>query len=326
MKSVLRNCSVMIMVLAAAAVPAGCAKQLPGAPAAEERMLVVARVNGSDITLHSLTDMMNRMTAANAENAVSEPREETRKKALDQLIFQELSVQEAARRGLRVKEAEIDGAITALVGHRTEDYEAFLAQQHLTNEEVRSGIERRILLQRLFALEVTEKISVTDDDVRKEYEGQKERFFEPEKVAVVDVALSPKLGEQAAMKRAAEIIERIQADAEKNPWNLARDDSITVRDLDLSKEKDPVLYTAARKLKEGEISAAIKAGDGVHVLKLSEYTPQRQLSFEEVKAPLKGRLTAVAQAKRFAEWEQELKKGAKIEVLDPPVRRERTGP
>lgn len=323
----------IIMIFAAALVITGCAKLHPAAetvsPRAvatprDERKIIVAKVNDAVITLRSLHDFMDRMSALNRESPG--PSEEVRRKALDQLILQELALQEAARQGLRLKERDIDAAISYLVGHERKDYDAFLAKRNETDVEFRSGLERGMLLQLIIAKEVTEKVSVSEDEVRKEYEGRKGQFIEPEIVSVVDVAISAKLDSGASRKKAAELIARIKADKDKNPWSLAPDGDFIVRDLDLKKEKEPALYDAARKLKEGELSGVIKTGDGVHIMKLSEYTPERQLSYEEVKGPLEQKLRADALRKRREAWEQELKKGAKIEILNVPMPREQKKP
>ena len=284
--------------------------------AGEAKHITVARVNGADISQHSLNGMVSRMTAINRGRSLSEPEKETKKKALDQLIFQELSYQEALRQGLSVKNTEIESSISALVGHRTEDLDAFLAKQNMTVEELRAEIKRRILLQRIYAREVIEKISISDDDVRKEYERGKNEYIAPEKMAVVDVAVSPKLDEQASMKKAAEIIAAINAEKGKNPRNLPHDDAFTVQERKLVKEQEPALWDPARNLKPGELSGPVRAGSAVHVLQLIEYSPERQLSYEEVQGSLAERMKLVAQAVRFGEWEQELKKGAQIEILD----------
>jgi parvulin-like peptidyl-prolyl isomerase len=330
MNSVFRITRMPVLVFVAALAIAGCAKHptvaAPASPAPLEealpgdRKIIVAKVNGADITKYALINMMDRLIAINLKTSISESREATRKKALDQLIFQELAYQEAVRRGLSVEEQRVDYAMDKFitsVGHE-QGYNDFLERQQLTPVEVRASIERSLLLQLIAAREVMEKVSVTDDDVLKEYEQQKDQHITPEKVTVVDVLISPKLDDQASMKKASEILAAINADKDKNPQNLVRDDTFTVKSRDLQKEKEPALYDAARKLKQGELSGVIKTGDGTHIMQLTQYTPAKQTPFEEVKGPLKETLRAMAQIKRFQEWEQELKKDAKIELLDTP--------
>jgi parvulin-like peptidyl-prolyl isomerase len=286
----------------------------------EAKHIIVAKVNGADITMSSLTGMMDRMAAINRNTSSSISAEETRKKALDQLIFQELALQEAVRQGVLVKGAEIENAITALVGHDTEDFDKFLAERNMTAEELRSEIKRRILLQRIYVREVMEKISVTDEDVRKEYERRKNEYITPDKAAVVDVVFLLELDAQASKRKANEILAKINADKDKSPMNLVSDGTFIVRSLDIEKEKEPELYDAARKLKEGELSGVIKTSDSLHIIQLTKYTPEKQTPYEEVKDPLKNKLRAEAQIDRSRAWEKELKSRAKIELLTVPER------
>lgn len=322
MRSYYRSICIMIMVAAAAGALAGCAKKSPGAAAAGDRTIIVARVNGEDITRHSLAGMMKRMEAINVKTATSETREETRKKALDNLIIQELALQEARRRGLRVEEQSVDRAMERFItslGHE-EGFNNYLKTQKTTAVEVRAQFERSLLLQLIAGSEVVSKVTVTDADVRSEYDRHRDQYIAPEKVTVVDVVVSLEPGDPAAMKKAGELLAQINADKDKDPLHLVPDGTFTVRRLDLEKEKEPELHAAARKLKEGELSGVLRTSDSVHIVKLIHSTPERQLSYEEVKGPLAGKLTAIAQVKRFEEWGKELKKDAKIELLDAAER------
>jgi parvulin-like peptidyl-prolyl isomerase len=287
----------------------------------EAKHTVVAKVNGVDITLHALNSLTDRMAAIDRKSPSPASAEEIRKKALDQLIFQELSLQEAVRQGMSVKETEIESAITVIVGHNTEDLEKFLAKQNITAEEMRDVIRRRILLQRIYAREVAEKVSIiTDDDVRKEYERRKSEYLVPEKVVVVDVLFLLALDDQASLKKTNEVLAKINADKEKNPLNLVPDGTFIVRSLDIDIETAPALYKAARKLTEGEVSGVIKTPDSLHIIQLSRYTPEKQTPFEEVKGPLKEQLRVEALRDRFKAWEHELRGRATIELLSVPER------
>ncbi len=313
MKFLCRNICIM-MVFAAAAATAGCAKQPPAVVTTGpvDGQTIVARVNGADITVTSFRKMMERIQAIEPNSSSQEP-SEIRGKALDQLILEELALQEAKRLGLSVKPKDMEAAISVVAGHKTEDYEAYLAKQHITDAEFRSELVRSQLIRLVMEREIAGKIRVTADDVQKEYEHRKDRYAEPEMVAVVDVTISPKLLGAAAVKKASELAAQINADKEKNPWNLTDDGTFTVQNTDLGDKKDTALYKAARELKEGEISGAIHADGGVHVLKLSEYRPRRQMPYEEVKGRIEAMLKIEALKKRREEWERELKKGAKIE-------------
>jgi peptidyl-prolyl cis-trans isomerase SurA len=318
------------LVLAAAFGVAACAKHAPlgGAdsplfPLAltpEDKAVVVAKVNGADITNYSLVDMMNRMGLMNQRLSQPEPLEATRKKALDQLVLQELAIQEAVRQGLSVEDPVIDRAMEMIItklGHE-EGYRDFLKTQHLTPAEFRSQVERSLLVQQILVNEVSKKVRVEESAVRQEYDLSPALFSAPEKISVVDIAVSLSLGEQAAAAKAQELLSSIDKGKDKEAQPPASDATISIRNITLEKEKEPALYDAARKLQVGEHSELLRTKDSMHVIKLIEYTPGRQKSYEEVRDSIEGKLKSAALVKRRQEWEQQLRKDAKIEVLAAP--------
>jgi foldase protein PrsA len=329
MRSLVRRCGIMIAVVAVAGMFAGCAQRRPSAgpvpplPALastpEDRKIVVAKVNGAEINRYSLIDVMNYTSAMNERASISESREEIRKKALDRLIFEELAVQEARRRGLVLKEGALDramGTIRTNLGDE-EAYKNYLAKQGISEEELRSQVERILLLQLIVDQEVIKKAATPDDAVvRKEYERQKDRLIVPGKVSVDDVVLFLDQNDPASMTKANGILARISAAPDKDPGHLAPDGTFIVQHVDLDAEKEPALYDAARKLKEGELSGVIRASDSLHIIRLTMYAPERQRSYEEVKGPLEAKLKTAEQRKRRQEWERDLRAGAVIEILD----------
>jgi parvulin-like peptidyl-prolyl isomerase len=329
MQSVFRSTLRMLLVFAAALVMTACAmrpsavQSVPSPPAAAERdekKIIVATVNGANITLHSLNQMINLMVEENPEFSSSEPREEPRKKALDRLIFQELAYQEAMRRGLRVDAAGVDSTMDRFitsVGRET-GYKDFLEKQHLTPEELRSQIERTLALRIITSREVMEKISVTEEEVRKEYEQQKDLYTTPEKVEVIDVVFFMNQNDPASIKKAEEILAAINAGKDKSPWDLPPDNTFVVRDRLIEQDKEPVLYDAARKLKEEELSGVLKTADSIHIIKLTTYTPERQMPYEEVRDSIMGKRRTAARMKRLEAWKRELRKGTKIVLMDIP--------
>ena len=328
MRSIFRS-HIILMVFTVAALFTGCAQgrlsagPVPPAPplasTPEDMKIIVAKVNGAEITRYALIEIMNRMSAINEHNSISESREATRARALERLIFDELAFQEARRRGLRLGEGALDramGTIRAQLGDE-EAYKNFLSQRGLSEEGLRIQVERVLLLQLIVDQEVVKKTSISDEAVRKEYERQKDRLIAPGKVTVDDVVLFLNRDDAASMAKAKEILAKINADKDKDPANLAVDGTFIVRRIDLDREKEPMLYDAARKLKEGELSGVVKTGDSLHIIRLMEYWPEKQRPYEEVKDPLEAKLKAAAQKKRRQAWERDLRKGARIEIMGP---------
>ena len=274
-----------------------------------------AKVNGVVITNESVIRQMKIMLA---QKERKEAPEELRKKALDRLIFQELAWQKAKADGLTVDKKTIDEAIEKIKTNYGGDtgFKAFLEQESLTEEGLRETLVKSYALKLITAREITEKVTVTEDELKQEYEKEKEKLRKPEKVTVIDVVFFLKLDDADSLKKVEEVLKKINDDGDRDPLKLVPDSTFLVREIELNKEKEPELYEAAKKLKEGELSGIIRTSDSLHLLKLKEYRPERQQTLDEVRRTIDVRLIAEARKKRLQEFEAELKKGAEIEIID----------
>lgn len=283
----------------------------------ESKKIIVARVNGAAITMEALVRVMNRIGAKKGRPAAdAKEAEEVRKEALNRLILLELAYQRAKAEGLTVPQANIDKAISNVRENTgdEEGYRKFLQEEGVTEEELRQQVEVSLTVELLYAREVLGKVVVPEEEMKKEYEQMKDRFLKPEQVSVVDIFFLKKDDDKETGKKAEEVLGKLSAD--KDPWKLVLDGSFIVRNLNINKGKHKEIYEEARKMKAGELSGIIKASDGLHIVKLKEYSPERFFTFEEAKGSIEGKMRFKAQEKRLHEWEDELKKDAKIEIIE----------
>lgn len=286
----------------------------------EARKIVVAKVNGANITMDQVVNTMNRLAkAGRPAPSTQEGIEKAKKEAIDRLIFQELAYQKAIADNIEVNPENIESAIANLkanLGGDEEAYKKLLEDEMLTEEELRAQIKRSLMLEVIFAREVLDKITVPDDLVKKEYDAVKHKYILPEKLEVIDVLFLIDVNDKKSMQKAKEVLTQIKADKKKDPWNLVLDGNFIVRNYEIKKDRDPILYKEARKLKPGQLSGVIKTDKNLHIVKVKNYSPERQLTFDEVKSSIEGKFKVEAQQKRFEEWSAELKKDAKIEILE----------
>ncbi len=327
MKNAFRIGFAIIFVSVISVTTQSCAKKMPAANNPEQskktgqeetKKVVVATVNGVPIAMESLVKMMNRMAAKGPQGQTPGSAEELKKRALDKLILQELAHQKATTLGLRPDPKNIDKAIANVkenVGGEKE-YAEFLTQQNITEADLRSDVIRGLTLEIIYAREVANKVTIPEDEVKKEYEKEKQRYILPEKASVTDVSFLLAGDSKASLKKANDVLKKIRADNGKDPWKLVLDGTFIVRSIDIGQNKEKELYAAAKKLKVGDLSRVIKTPGGLHIIKLNAYQPEKQLSFDEAKGSLEGRFRVQAQQKRLEEWERELRKDAKIEVKD----------
>lgn len=284
----------------------------------ETNNVVVARVNGADITADALKSMMKHMIGRKGQGSPRpEDVEALRKKALDRLIFQELAYQKAMAQGLTADPKEVDSTLTALKtklgGEKA--YEAFLKEQAENEAGLRRQIERGLVIKQIFDKKVIEGISISEDELRKEYERDKEAYFRPEKVVVLDIVFFLDTHDKASIAKAEKVREMVEDEENKDPWKLVPDGTFVVRELEINKQREKELYEAAIKLKPGELSGVVTTPDSLHVLKLKQYAPEKQFTFDEVKKAIEAKLKVKAEKERLREWETELREGAKIEMV-----------
>ncbi len=284
------------------------------------KKIVAAKVNGADITLDTVIVLASRldlrMTHAHSTDAPSV--KEIQSMALDRLIVQELAYQKAKALGIKADQKAID---TALAEIRTragsqEAYRKSLDQDAVTEERLRTQVEKTLMLESIYKQEVLDKISVPEEKITEEYEKNKDSFTQPEKISVVDVFISVGASDKGAETMAEDILKKIRENGD-DPKKLTQDNAFVVREYEPKRDSsnDKVIYETARTLNPGEISSVLKTGDGLHIIKLVEYKPQKVHTFAEVKGLIENKLRNDAQNQKTQEWFAGLKKDAKIEIF-----------
>ena len=282
----------------------------------EARNIVAARVNGVDITLDKVIILTNRM-----EGQISNPHagpsiETIQREALDRVILLELAYQHAKALGITADSKAVDAALAEIKAKAGGDkeYRKFLEQSNMSEEQLKSQVEKNLILESVYKQEVLDKISLPEEKITEEYEKNKSFFIQPEKISVVDVVISSGSSVKEAEARAEDIMKKISEKA-NDPHKLTPESTFTVRDYEPDKEKDKELIEAARKLKPGDISGVIKTADGLHIIKLVEYKPEKTHTLAQVKDLIEKKLRTDIQNEKTREWFEGLKKDAKIEII-----------
>ena len=287
--------------------------------AEEASKIIVARVNGADINMFMLVRSMNRVASKyvkEGEEASPETTVKIKKEALDRLIFEELAVQEAIRQGINPAPEEIDKVVAQVrenVGTE-EAYREYLDKAYLTEDTLRKLIERSRRYELITAREIYGKVKVDEKLLQSEYEKEKGKFILPDNFVAEDVFILQKKDEAAAREKADEILTTIRK-SNNDVWKLVLDGTFIVRKTNIKKERHPELYEVVTGMKVGDLSSVIKDKDGFHIIKVTQKEPSRQLTFEEAKSTIETKFLVPAQEQRKEEWEKELGKDAKIEIL-----------
>ena len=295
-RSVLGPRAVLPAIVAIVAVVA------PRPAGAEILNRVVLRVNDQIATLY---DYQRRRDEAMRQivQGIQDPAE--RKNALDQVsenvfrdMFQELLLSSRADQlAVEVSDQEVDDRLAKIresVGIKTDaDFLTALRQNDMTLEAFRNQTRKNLRLGKLMQNEVTSKIKVKDEDLRRYYRQHVEQFTVPEQVQLREVVVledsglpAAERGRIAAAVREAVLSGKSLADAVAPYAGKAQASSVVEIGWVSPKDLDPKLEAAAWKLPKNGITEPVAARGGDHLLQLIDRHPQHVKPFAEVQAAI----------------------------------------
>jgi peptidyl-prolyl cis-trans isomerase C len=263
----------------------GCQKGTPGSTTETKKEgQVVAEVNGSTITTGEFNNELKNLPEY-LKTMAETP--QGRKEMLDTMVIRELILQQADKDGLD-KSPEI--------AQKLED------------------LRKRLIVETFLKKKVETDAKVGDDDLKKFYEQNKDKFKTGEQFRASHILVKTE-------KEAKDILAQIKAGGKFE--ELARKNSV---DASAAKGGDlgwfgkgsmvPVFEKAVQTLKEGQVSDVVKSDFGYHIIKLTGKRPAGLRPFEEVKDQIKAAIMPAKQQEVFQKIKDELKKNAKISVKE----------
>jgi len=145
----------------------------------QAKTIIVAQVNGVDITMLDLINEMNtiaqREEARGRKEKNDKTMEQDKNEALDNLIFKELAIQEAIKQGIKVSPERVDNIIKLMKeqGGSKEAFQKYLDEHQITEADLRKRIERSQLFEMITGEEVYQKVKLDDKDIRAYYDKHK---------------------------------------------------------------------------------------------------------------------------------------------------------
>jgi hypothetical protein len=140
----------------------------------EAKKVSVAQVNGVAITMHELIAEMNLITPQYlkpGQKKDQQLQERVKHDALDILIFRELALQDAKKKGMRITPEAGDEALKAFKADlKSEDaYRDYLSARGITEAELRQNIEKDLLFRMITAEEIFNKVKADPKKGRDTY-------------------------------------------------------------------------------------------------------------------------------------------------------------
>jgi len=289
---------------------------------------IAAKVNGVVITKQEV--LMARealLPRAFYHRSVSpEKLAELEKKALENLIIEELFFQAAVKRGLSVKKEEIDEGLKRVIANypSPQAYREALKKYNLKEKDVKKKLEHMLLARAYEREEVEKKSLLTEKDIVTYYQKNGEKFKKPEAVRLFHILIKvpPEASSEDKRKlkeKAENLLRRLEKgeDFQQLAWANS-DDLSKIKGGDLGVvhkgRLDPELEGPVFALEKGKVSPVLTSLYGYHLFKVAEKYPPQKLTFEEVKDKLKKELEEKERERRRKEIIASLKEQAVIEV------------
>lgn len=307
--AVLRRPVLFASVLLSALVPlAACSKRgtpAPSAPAPSASAWAV--VDGREITSEAVEKAFRRTTAQGTP--LSDEEAMTAKlSVLENLIVQDLLMARAKTLNITVSDTELDTAyIEARKNVPEEAFTQELARRQLSADDMRDGLRRDLLTQKLIEREVTGKVAVTDAEITDFYNANRASFNRPEDAYhIAQIAVTPVRDQQItnrtgndaatpqeAASKAQTIMERLKsgasfadlaADFSEDPQTAQRGGDLGFVPVSALRQAPAPLRDAVLKSEPGTVK--LVSQDGAHTIVLlvaKDTAGQKDLSAPSVR-------------------------------------------
>jgi peptidyl-prolyl cis-trans isomerase SurA len=311
-------CRVIVVVstLTASLFGAACSKT-PASAASAVSADTWAVVDGRNISRQDV-EKAYRRTQDTAQPLSDEEALTAKLNLLNDLVTQDILLAKATQLKLDVPAADLDAAYAdARKNIPDEGFQQELTRRGLTAAELREGLRRELLTQKVVVQEVGAKIAVTDPEITAFYEANRAQFNVPEEsYHIAQIVVTPtreaqpsnRSGDDAATPQAAAakaqmLMERLKAgapfsqvaaDYSEDPQSSARGGDLGLVPVSRLQQAPPALRDAVLNKAPGSVTVVSAGGAHTLVLVIShESAGQRDPSMpavrEQITQTLRGR-------------------------------------
>lgn len=288
---------------------------------------VVAVVNKEVITWSELYKMMENEAADQVRALKEEERlkifKDSEAAFLEKLIDIKLQIHEARRLGLDVTTEEVTEAVENIKKKYSltdNALEESLKKEGLSFEEYKKRLSEQIVISKVVSQQIRNKVVVSEEEVKKYMEANKESFTDGETFKIKQIFLGrPK--DDADIKviedRASIIIQRLKAGEDfsilaeeysEDPSGKLGGDLGFIKKSQMAKE----FIDALNSMKVGEFSNPFWTEKGLHIIRLEEKVAAQ--STDEARESVLKQLTESQFSERYKSWIKGLREKAYIVI------------
>ncbi len=300
----------------------GCGGDLPTG--------AVAKVGDATITQEQFDTKMKEIIAQLKDQAPDKTKDAPgykllEQRALDYMVTLKIAEIKAPSLKVTVTDKDVQDQVDqakAMFGNDQAKFDAALKQEQITLDQLKASFRERTLLTKA-AETVTKDVAIPDAEIQKYYDQHKVEFKQDEARTSRHILFAPGGGTPDAKGTYtdAQWADAL-AKAEKARQDIVKGADFAAKAKELSSDtgtKDqggdlgvvqkgtmvPEFETSVFSLKKGEMSEPVKTQYGYHLIQVTEITPAKQQTFDEVKEKIK---TQLLDPKKAAAWETWLAK------------------
>ena len=287
---------------------------------------IVAKVGNVPITAFELNRQLQKLIplAGSYHSGVSKVKVgELQEQALDELIEQAYMVQYAIDEEISVSKNDVDVTLNSLI-ERYDSNDAFMAALGAEGiDGLRSAIFRHLLAKKALQLAVADRVSVDEMALKADFEKNRHRYMRPRqfRASHILIKILPEMtAEEKAEKETLVNSLYEKATAGEDFYDLAyynSEDKTRMVGGDIGVfhlgQAQPEVEEVIVDMKVGEISKPIRTFYGFEIVKLTEDSPETQLTYVDMRE----KLIANERKSQFdsikADWLDGLKKTYQVE-------------
>jgi foldase protein PrsA len=230
---------------------------------------------------------------------------DTLKRQVMQFLIQgEWVMQEADKRGVEVKQAEIQKALEdqkKAVFQNDKQYKQFLKTSGMTEEDVLFRVKLNELQQRLTQKVTQDAQKVSDEDISNYYEKNKKRFAQPER-RDLRVVLTKTQGKANDAKKALQSGDAFKQVVKKYSIDEASKSQNGLLPAVSKGQQEQAFDTAIFSAPKEKIRGPVKTQFGWYVFKVEKITKASQQTLDESKDTIKNLLRSKRQQKALDDF------------------------
>jgi peptidyl-prolyl cis-trans isomerase SurA len=243
---------------------------------------IVAVVNEGVVLQSELESALSMSRQQIAERRLAAPPDDVlRTQVLERLVLNRVQTQRAQEAGIRVDDRELNEVLNGLAAQNKmtlAEFAAAVRKQGLEYAALREQIRDDVIIQRLRAREIENRVLVTEQDINLFLANQGRLDRAEYRLSHILVAVpdgAPTEARAKARAKAEGLLKRLQAGEDFAQLAIANSDgqqALAGGDLDWRQGGNmPELFAnALQDLKRGQVSPLLENASGFHILKLAD--------------------------------------------------------